>query len=191
MRIATILLLLALGLNYREEAEFLSNAGFPHLMDNFRDEEVVMRMTTHFSNQDLTGLGLSTTGARLRFREAVNEWIQRDANGEDVELPVGEERAAPENGRGDEVKGERRNENPPNNERDQRNEAAVEVEIDPVVGIEGVIDDESNLVFYAKTLSTGRVTHHFLNHFYRFDRNKVRANGRAFFQCSVRGCTAR
>ena len=87
MRIATILLLLALGLNYREEAEFLSNAGFPHLVDNFRDEEVVMRMMTHFSNQDLTGLGLSTAGARLRFREAVNEWIQRDANGEDVELP--------------------------------------------------------------------------------------------------------
>ena len=106
-------------------------------------------------------------------------------------IAVGEERAAPENGRGDEVREERRNENPPNNERDQRNEAAVEVEIDPVVGIEGVIDDESNLVFYAKTLSTGRVTHHFLNHFYRFDRNKVRANGRAFFQCSVRGCTAR
>jgi hypothetical protein len=112
-------------------------------------------------------------------------------NGGDVELPVGEERADPENGTGDDAREERRSENTPNNERYERNEAAVEVEIDPEVEVDGVIDDETNLVFYAKTLSTGRVTHHFLNHFYRFDRNKVRANGRAFFQCSVRGCTAR
>ena len=191
MRISTILLLLAVGLSYREEAEFLSNAGFPHLVNNFREEEVVMRMMIQLSNEDLTGLGLSTIGARLRFREAVNDWIQRDSNGGDVELPVGEERADPENGMGDDAREERRSENTSNNERYERNEAAVEVEIDPEVEVDGVIDDETNLVFYAKTLSTGRVTHHFLNHFYRFDRNKVRANGRAFFQCSVRGCTAR
>ena len=67
----------------------------------------------------------------------------------------------------------------------------VQEENDPIVEVEGMIDNERNLVFYAKRLSTGRVTHHFLDHFYRYDRNKVRANGRAFFRCSVRGCTAR
>ena len=48
--------------------------------------------------------------------------------------------------------------------------------------------EEDNLLFYTTKMSTGRITHHFLHDFYRYDRNKVKTNGKAFFQCSVRGC---
>ena len=52
-------------------------------------------------------------------------------------------------------------------------------------------ESEVGLIFFKKTLSTGRITHHFLDQFYRFDRNKVHKNGRTHFSCSVKQCKAR
>ena len=49
MRIGAILLLLAVGLSYHDETEFLTNAGFPHLVDNFQNEETIMRMMTRLT----------------------------------------------------------------------------------------------------------------------------------------------
>ena len=184
MRIGAILLLLAVGLSYHDETEFLTDAGFPHLVDNFRAKKIIMRMMTRLSSQEMTELGLTTMGSRMRFREAVESWVARDAAGasEAGEASVDGREAAVEDRRGQED----------NNAGGERvDEAVVQEENDPVVEVEGMIDNERNLLFYAKTLSTGRVTHHFLDHFYRYDRNKVRSNGRAFFRCSVRGCTAR
>ena len=143
-------------------------------------------------------------GARMRFREAVESWTERDIAGvPEAEEASGDGReaaaaaageaagtdgeAAAEEG-GHEVQEQRR---PSINTGAERvHEAAVQEENGPIVEVEE-IDNERNLVFYAKTLSTGRVTHHFLDRFYRYDRNKVRLNGCAFFRCSVRGCTPR
>ena len=52
-------------------------------------------------------------------------------------------------------------------------------------------ESEVGLIFFKKTLSTGCITHHFLDQFYRFDRNKVHKNGRTHFSCSVKQCKAR
>ena len=79
MRIGAILLLLAVGLSYHDETEFLTEAGFPHLVDSFHSEEIIMRMMHRLSNLELTELGLTTMGARMRFREAVDSWVARDA----------------------------------------------------------------------------------------------------------------
>ena len=195
MRIGAILLLLAVGLSYHEETEFLTNAGFPHLVDNFHNEEIIMRMMTRLTNQEMTELGLTTMGARMRFREAVESWIARDAAGvpEAGEASGDGREAASIDGEAaaevQEVQEQRRTSN--NTVAERVDEAVVQEENDQIVEVEGMIDNERNLICYAKTLSTGRVTHHFLDHFYRYDRNKVRPNGRAFFRCSVRGCTAR
>ena len=35
----------------------------------------------------------------------------------------------------------------------------------------------------------GKVFHHYRHVFYRFDRNVIKPSGRAWFRCSVRGCT--
>ena len=200
MRIGTILLLLAVGLSYHEETEFLNDAGFPHLVDNFRGEEIIMRMMNRLSNQELTELGLATMGARIRFREAVDSRITRDAAGEATGDAAGEAaREADGDGRDNAVlvneaatedstegvQGDRRTDN------DTGSETVEGANIQEENGPNVEVDGERNLIFYVNTLSTGRITHHFLDHFYRFDRNKVRANGRAFFRCSVRGCTAR
>ena len=45
-------------------------------------------------------------------------------------------------------------------------------------------------MFY-KTVNGKRVFHHFLDKFYRFDRRKVKSNGRAYFTCSMRPCSAK
>ena len=82
MRIGAILLLLAVGLSYHDKTEFLTEAGFPHLVDSFRSEEIIMRMMHRLSNLELTELGLTTMGARIRFREAVESWVARDDPGE-------------------------------------------------------------------------------------------------------------
>ena len=83
MRIGAILLLLAMGLSYHDEIEFLTEAGFPHLVDSFRSEEIIMRMMHRLSNLELQELGLTTMGARMRFREAVESWVARDATPDD------------------------------------------------------------------------------------------------------------
>ena len=83
MRIGAILLLLAVGLSYHDETEFLTEAGFPHLVDSFRSEEIIMRMMHRLSNLELTELGLTTMGARIRFREAVDSRVARDAAQDD------------------------------------------------------------------------------------------------------------
>ena len=41
-----------------------------------------MRMMHRLSNLELTELGLTTMGARIRFREAVESWVARDDPGE-------------------------------------------------------------------------------------------------------------
>ena len=95
MRIGAILLLLAVGLSYHDETEFLTNAGFPHLVDNFQNEEIIVRMMTRLTNQELTELGLTTLGARMRFREAVESWIERGAAGvPEAEEASGDDREA-------------------------------------------------------------------------------------------------
>ena len=58
-------------------------------------------------------------------------------------------------------------------------------------GGDGVGDDEEaednrQIVFWEKTLSTGRITHHFA-----VDRNTVKLNGRSSFACHYPGCKAR
>ena len=40
-----------------------------------------MRMMTRLTNQEMTELDLTTMGARMSFREAVESWIERDAAG--------------------------------------------------------------------------------------------------------------
>ena len=37
----------------------------------------------------------------------------------------------------------------------------------------------------------GKVFHHYRHVFYRFDRNVIKPSGRAWFRCSVRGCSAK
>ena len=37
----------------------------------------------------------------------------------------------------------------------------------------------------------GKVYHHYKHFFYRFDRNVIKPSGRAWFRCSVRGCSAK
>ena len=37
----------------------------------------------------------------------------------------------------------------------------------------------------------GMVYHHYKQFFYRFDRNVIKPSGRAWFRCSVRGCSAK
>ena len=182
MRIGAILLLLAVGLSYHDETEFLTEAGFPHLVDSFRSEEIIMRMMHRLSNLELTELGLTTMGARMRFREAVESWVARDAAQDDP----GEASAEADGHVVPEVHQEAAAE--------VHQVAAAEVpeeNVPAVVEVEGVINNERDVIFYTKTLSTGRVVHYFLDHFYRFDRNKIKPNGRAYFQCSVRGCRAR
>jgi hypothetical protein len=51
-------------------------------VDSFRSEEIIMRMMHRLSNLELTELGLTTMGARMRFREAVESWVARDDPGE-------------------------------------------------------------------------------------------------------------
>ena len=162
MRIGAILLLLAVGLSYHNETEFLTEAGFPHLVDSFRSEEIIMRMMHRPSNLELTELGLTTMGARMRFREAVESWVARDATPDDPREASAEAagHVVPEvhQDAADEV----------------HQDAAAEVPEEnapAVVEVEGVIDNERDVIFYTKTLSTGRVVHYFLDHFYRFNRN--------------------
>ena len=183
MRIGAILLLLAVGLSYHDETEFLTEAGFPHLVDSFRSEEIAMRMMHRLSNLELTELGLNTMGARIRFREAVESWVARDDPGEASEVRQDAAAEVPQDAAG-EVHQDAATE--------VHQDAEVPEEIAPAVEeVEEVIENERDVIFYSKTLSTGRVVHYFLDHFYRFDRNKVKPNGRAYFQCSVRGCRAR
>ena len=52
-------------------------------------------------------------------------------------------------------------------------------------------ESEVGLIFLKKTLSTGRITHHFLDQFYRFDRNKVHKSGITYFSHSVKYYKAR
>ena len=37
----------------------------------------------------------------------------------------------------------------------------------------------------------GKVFHYYTHFFYRFDRNVIKPRGRAWFRCSVRGCSAK
>ena len=42
-----------------------------------------------------------------------------------------------------------------------------------------------------KSVKGNKVFHHFLDKWYRFDRRKVKPQGRAYFTCSVRACSAK
>ena len=169
MRIGAILLLVAVGLSYHDE--FLTEAGFPHPVDSFRSEEIIMRMMHRLSNRELTELGLTSMGARIRFREAVESWVARDDPGEasadaagHVVQEVCQDAAA-------EVHQDAAAEVHEDAATEVHQGAAAEVpeEIAPAVEeVEGVIENERDVIFYSKTLSTGRVVLHFLNHFYRF-----------------------
>ena len=50
--------------------------------------------------------------------------------------------------------------------------------------------DQTEMKFISKTSSNGRMFHYFANNLYRFDRYQVTPSGRAYFNCSVRGCKA-
>ena len=67
--------------------------------------------------------------------------------------------------------------------------------VDVIENNEEDIDDEntlenvySNVVFFQKELQSGRITHHISADFFRFDRNTVKKNGRAYFLCSHPVC---
>ena len=53
--------------------------------------------------------------------------------------------------------------------------------------------EEGGEIFFYKILAVKgkKVFHHFLDKFYRYDRKWVKRNGRAYFTCSARGCSAR
>ena len=208
MKLGHLFLLLALGLaippNYREECAFLQSAGLEDMIDVFHGEEIELGMMDKLTDEELKQLGFTSIGSRHRFRAAVGRWLQAGAEdgaggsagggaGGGAEGRAGdgagggnEGEAGCETGGGAGVGAE---EGAGGEEGGEGGDGAG----GGAVGGVGAEDEEEeveegNLVFYTTTMSTGRTTHHFLHDFYRFDRNKVKTNGKAFFQCSVRGC---
>ena len=69
----------------------------------------------------------------------------------------------------------------------------VEVAGGEVGGVEEAGGEGREEPIFYKTISVNgkRVFHYFLDKFYRFDRKKVKPNGRAYFTCSMRPCSAK
>jgi hypothetical protein len=179
-----LVLFLALGItatgsrDYREEAQFLTSNGLQHLITKFFEEEISMIMMPQLTDEMLRELGITTIGARIRFRDAVR---RRDEpvveEGETGLLIVEDGQAGDEEGR-QEV-------GQPVGQDIDLPEADLEEDEE---GDQG----ETELIFYTTTGKRGSgIYHHFLDGFYRYDRNKLKRNGRGYFQCAVRGCVAR
>ena len=154
----------------------MAKSGFSHLVEKFMEEEVIMSYMMRLTDAELKSLGITTMGSRIHFRDAASDWMgSRVPVQEDVS--VSEDVAVSENvAVSEDVAVVVESNSCPDEHEEPRSTLEIE---------------DHQLVFYARTLSTGRITHHFLDEFFRFDRNKVKPNGRAYFQCSVRGCSAR
>ena len=152
--VALLSLGLALPPNIREEARFLETNGFGHLIGNFEAEEITFNYFDRLTDDQLQQLGVTTMGSRIRFRDALSTWTEHETDqqqggveGVEVQTDVGPA-AEPDGAAGE------------------------------VVGDDGGEEEEetTQLLFYSKVLSTGRIVHHFLDQFYRFDRNKVKGS---------------
>jgi hypothetical protein len=165
---------------YREESKFLRQAGFEENIERFKEEEVEIQQIARLHDDALKDLGIRTIGARMRIRDAAETWMDSSqARGpgveggqggveedggqqENVQIVVNleEEAQEEEDGEGKEEEGEEE-------------------------------EEERQLLFYTSRSANGKkIFHHFLNNFYKFNRRKVKKNGRAYFHCSVEGCKA-
>ena len=153
------------SLEYSQEIQFLKDQGLEHLIEKFRSEEITINLFPFLSDDNLKELGILTIGARIRFRQSAQTWIDKPLNA------VTDSAVTDSESPSESVINVTVIETLPENSQEQ--------------------ESEVGLIFFKKTLSTGRITHHFLDQFYRFDRNKVHKNGRTHFSCSVKQCKAR
>ena len=62
--------------DYKEEKDFLENAGFGHLVQMCREEEVEIGFIPRLDNVTLRELGFNTIGQRMRIRDSATTWLQ-------------------------------------------------------------------------------------------------------------------
>ena len=149
-------------------------------------------MVEGLTNEDFRELGVNTIGGRARLRAAARDWRQLQGTREGQELDAREGQ-------------------------DTENvvqEAGLEVsplvqdaglEVGPVVQEAGqeVIQEErqgqeedahreedNGLTFVETITMTGKIWHNFFFQNYKLCCQKVKPNGRAYFECSFPGCTA-
>jgi hypothetical protein len=73
--------MLALGIgipseNYREERRFLNSVGRGDCIAMFEKEEIELNQIPRLDDATLRELGVNTIGARLRFRDAAQDFLQ-------------------------------------------------------------------------------------------------------------------
>ena len=144
--------------------QFLDYIGLSIYKDLFNNEDLNMEILRQIDDEDLKSIGVKSFGHRFKIKEGLKNYVDPDEN-----TPNGIEENS---------------EVPPDLIPDDQE--------DDIHQPEDHLDDPSyeNVVFFEKELLSGRKTHHISVDFYRFDRNTVKNNGRAYFLCSHPGCKA-
>ena len=68
------------SLEYSQEIQFLKDQGLEHLIEKFRSEEITINLFPFLSDDNLKELGILTIGARIRFRQSAQTWIDKPVN---------------------------------------------------------------------------------------------------------------
>ena len=65
------------SLEYSQEIQFLKDQGLEHLIEKFRSEEIAINLFPFLSDDNLKELGILTIGARIRFCQSSQTWIDK------------------------------------------------------------------------------------------------------------------
>ena len=180
----------------RNLINFLTTIDLQQYLSVFEEEEITIEILKDMTDENLRSIGIKTFGQRYRILQvqfivqvsviysklnikAAREYtdVEEDRNIPNDEEHSGETTEEIEHGNNDIY--------PQNSEgvaEENDNNAESQVDFDR--------DEEENdePVFYSEQLTTGRIAHHFLVGFYRFDRKSVFKSGLSYFNCSFPGC---
>ena len=67
-------------LEYSQRIQFLKEQGLEHLIEKFHSEEITINLFPFLSDENLKELGILTIGARIRFRQSAQTWIDKPVN---------------------------------------------------------------------------------------------------------------
>ena len=160
----------------QEIKNFLLKVGLPQYSNKLINEDVTMTILEQMTHDDLKSVGISSFGHRFSIMKGLESY-SRDSIEDNPVLEEGTTVQVLEEGTSSQV---------------SQDDPNITEDVDTLgVDQEGNNDDNQQVIFRSQSLETGRVTHHVYVDFYRFDRNTVKVNGRAYFLCNYPGCGAR